>query len=119
MFSNATVTITRRGETIDADTGYREAGDGEEVLTAARCVFSQNKSAGRQVNANGMREYTKPVYALLIPGYPDADLRPGDQATVTPDAGPVQDLTLNDAVFTVGISESHWECDVDRIKTPD
>lgn len=119
MFSNATVTITRRGAGYDSDTGYREAGDGETVLSGVRCVFSQNKSAGRVSNANGLREYTKPVYSLIIPGNPDANLLPGDQATVTPDAGPEQELTLNDAVYTVGITEDHWECDVDRVKLPD
>lgn len=118
MFTNALVTITRRGTTIDSDTGYRETGTGTAVLSAVRCVLSQNKSAGRTVNTNGLREYTKPVYALLIPGYPSADLRPGDQADVTPDAGPEQSFTLNDAVFSVGIMENHWECDVERVKLP-
>lgn len=118
MFTNATVTITRRGASYDGDTGYREAGAGAAVLTDVRCVFSQNKSSKRAVNSGGIREYVKPSYSLLIPDESDVELKPGDQATVTPDAGPVQTFTLDDAVHTVGVGESHWECDIATLKVP-
>lgn len=118
MWTNASVTITRRGDAYDSATGYRKDTTATAVLTAVRCCLSQNPNASRMVNKDGVRDYAKPVFSLLIAGHPSADLRTGDQATVAPDSGPTWTFTLNDAVYTNGIGESHWECNMERIDIP-
>lgn len=117
MWTNATATITRRGSNISDDRGYRKTGTASAVLTDVRCLLSQS-TGRRSVNTDGLREFSKPSHMLMIPGQPDAALGPGDQATVVPDSGPTITVTINDALFTHGIGEGHWECGIEHIQTP-
>ncbi len=118
MFTNASVTITRRGDAYNAATGYRESSTATEILDAVRCTLSQGHSSPRLVNREGLRDFVKPSYSLLIPGHPDVSILPGDQAAVTPDKGPSMTFTVNDAIPSPGIGEFHWECGIERVSVP-
>lgn len=117
MFTNAKATITKRGDSIDDTTGYRTKETEPEVLIKdVPCVFSQ-RTAAKRAYADGMRDYVKPMYTMIIHGYSDLEIVSGVEAEITY-AGKTETFTVSDAVFSPGISASHWECDLERIKTP-
>lgn len=117
MYTNAIVTVTRPTKGIDAATGYPTESASITLLSAVRCVLSHTTAADRRVRSNGLSEFAKPEYPLLIHGQPTAGLLPGDIATITLDvSGAVETFTINEAIFTVGIGECHWQATVERLK---
>ena len=117
MFSNATLTLWTRGDSIDEDTGYRTTGTQTFILQDAPCVFSQRSGAKRSVNADGLRDYVKPIFSVILHGNKTIEIPPGTQAQVTC-AGVTNIFTVNHAVLTQGIGAAHWEIDVERVVTP-
>lgn len=118
MFNNATVTISRRGETQDPTTGYRTEGTGRMIIRDVPCYFGNTRNA-RSRFADGMREYVKATPSVIVADPLCVEVRPGDQATVTYQAGKQsfsQDFTVNDAIPAPGIAETHWEIDLERLK---
>lgn len=117
MWTNASLTIRTRGVTYDQDTGHRTEGDEDVVIRDARCCYSQSRGT-RQVFKNGLREYSKPVEAVLFETDQDIDIKPGYQATITPDGGTAKVYTVNHAILSVGIAGKNWQMEIESIDTP-
>src|SRR5574343_1097060 len=114
MFTNATLTLFTRGDSIDDTTGYRTEGDQIFIIQDAPCVFSQRSGAKRNVNADGLRDYVKPIFSVILHGNTTIEVPPGTQAQVTC-AGVTETYTVNHAVLSQGIGAAHWEMDIERV----
>lgn len=115
---NATVTITRNGESIDQTTGRRAAETAVVILQDADCTVSQSKSS-RIKHTDGIREIVKPSYALSIETYEDITIHMGDIAHITMrDATSTETYTINDSILSLGIRRRRWNCEIERIKVP-
>jgi len=112
MWTNATITIARRGTTYSQTTGDRTSASGTTILTAADCLFSQVRQSGRNRYTEGQREFSQTVPGVLIPNQTSIVIKVGDQAVLVCE-GITESYTVNHAVLTKGITESHWELELD------
>lgn len=115
MWTNATITIKRRGTTYDQTTGDRTAGTQALVLKNAACVFSQIRQSGRSRFQEGVREYSETVPGVLIPDQNSTIIKIGDEATVKCE-GITGTYTVNHTVLSSGLTESHWELELEATK---
>lgn len=124
VYVNAKVTIKRRGEQFDQDTGRKTTKAQETILSSVDCCFSQSRGSNRQRFEKSQRDVTNAKYSILIPQPPGTDLSgitiyPGDEATVVQTVGSntiTQVFSVIDAIPALGISEFHWEVSVERNK---
>jgi hypothetical protein len=114
VFTNATATFYRTGDSFGAD-GLKTKGAAQILAAGVSCVFSQSRSK-RSFNTEGLKEFVKSSPALIAHDT-SFDLAPGDFAEVAC-AGKTFTVKINDAVLTQGIAECHWECDVEFVKLP-
>lgn len=118
--NNCTVTIKRKGSTIDQTTGQKTAGTERIILRDQPCIITQDSKLGRTAYASGLREYNKPIDTVIFDDVLGVEIYAGDVAVIdiqTESRVMTSAYIVSGANLSPGITSSKWFVTLERIKT--